>query len=399
MKMLRLPRAKVQLGAPLPWNIRDELGRLLLSKGHVISTEGQLDAVLQRGAFVDIEDIKAAAAGATDTSAGHARNAPPNLFELWRQSAEDLKSVLTGLEQQVDFGRTLDRFADHIIGLLDQQPDIALYQCVRQEQLHLYYYGYSHAVQTAVLCQLMARQLNWPEARQRSLVKAALTMNLSILDLQGQMAGQDGPVRERQRAAILAHPQQAEALLQKAGIDDADWLGAVAQHHERPEGGTYPKSEQPLSEMAVALRVADVFMAKISPRLLRSPLSPQEAIRQLYREDQGGPLSTAVVKVFGIYPPGDVVRLASGEWAVVVQRTSNAKAPIVATITDNAGQPVAHTLQLDSGLPAHAIVGTAPDNRLVAKLPPERLYGYAMPSDDLLERLKALREGSGGPVL
>lgn len=397
MKMLRLPRAKVQLGAPLPWNVRDELGRLLLSKGHVVSDDGQLDTLLQRGAFVDVEEIKAAQIDEANT--GPSRTVLPNLFELWRQSAEDLKRVLTGLEQQVDFGRTLDRFADHVIGLLDHHPDIAIYQCVRQEQLHLYYYGYSHSVQTAVLCQLMSRQLEWPETRQRSLVKAALTMNLGILDLQGQMAGQDGPVRERQRATIQGHPQQAVALLEKAGIDDADWLGAVAQHHERPDGSGYPKGEQTPSEMAVALRVADVFMAKISPRLLRSALSPQEAIRQLYREDQGGPLSTAVVKVFGLYPPGDVVRLASGEWAVVVQRTGNAKAPTVATITDTAGHPVAHTQQLDTGLAAHAIVGTAPDNRLVAKLPPERLYGYAMPSDGLLERLKALREGSGGPAL
>ncbi|HEX5806592.1 MAG TPA: HD domain-containing phosphohydrolase [Macromonas sp.] len=399
MKMLRLPRAKVQLGVPLPWSVRDEFGRLLLRKGHVVDDEDQLDALLQRGAFVDVEEIKAAAAQIVEAHTNPSRTAQPNLFELWRQSAEDLKRVLTDLEQQVDFGHTLDRYADHVIDLLDHQPEIAIYQCVRQEQQHLYYYGYSHSVQTAVLCQLMSRQLDWPEARQRSLVKAALTMNLSILDLQGQMAGQDEPVRDRQRAAILAHPQQAVTLLQQAGINDADWLGAVAQHHEQPDGGTYPKGEQPPSEMAVALRVADVFLAKISPRLLRSPLSPQEAIRQLYREDHGGPLSTAVVKVFGLYPPGDVVRLASGEWAVVVQRTGNAKAPIVATITDTAGQPLAHTGQLDSGQPAHAIVGTAPDNHLVAKMPAERLYGYAMPSADLLARLQSLRGGAGGPVV
>ena len=397
MKMLRLPRAKVQLGAPLPWNVRDELGRLLLSKGHVVSNEGQLDALLQRGAFVDVEEIKAAQA--IEANAGPSRTVLPNLLELWRQSAEDLKRVLTGLEQQVDFGRTLDRCANHVTGLLDHQPDIAIYQCVRQEQLHLYYYGYSHAVHTAVLCLLISRHLDWPETRQRSLVKAALTMNLSILDLQGQMAMQDGPVRDRQRAAILAHPQQAVELLQKAGIDDADWLGAVAQHHERPDGSVYPKGNKEPSDMAVALRVADVFMAKISHRLLRSALSPQEAIRQLYQEDQGGPLSTAVVKVLGLYPPGDVVRLASGEWAVVVQRTGNAKAPIVAAITDTAGQPVAQTRQLNTGETAHAIVGTAPDNRLVAKLPAERLYGYATPSAELLERLQSLREGAGSPVV
>jgi len=51
----------VQPGAPLPWNVRDEQGRLLLSKGHLVMDERQLDELLERGAFVDVEEIRAAA--------------------------------------------------------------------------------------------------------------------------------------------------------------------------------------------------------------------------------------------------------------------------------------------------------------------------------------------------
>jgi hypothetical protein len=132
-----------------------------------------------------------------------------------------------------------------------------------------------------------------------------------------------------------------------------------------------------MAEMALALRVCDVFMAKISPRLLRPALPPQEAVRQLYREDKGGPLSTAIIKEFGIYPPGDFVKLASGELGIVVQRTGNARAPIVASITDTAGRPSAKTVRRDSGQTAYAIVGTASDPTLLARLPPERLFGFA----------------------
>lgn len=395
MKMLRLPRSKVQLGAPLPWNVRDESGRLLLSKGHVVETEGLLTALLERGAFVDVEEIKAAASQVVEAPRPGAPR-EPNLISLWRHSGDDLKRVLASV-RQADFGAILDRFVDYLAGLLDQHPDIAIYQCVRQEHLHLFHYGYNHAVHTAVLCELVARHLGWPEARQRSLVKAALTMNLSIMELQGQMAGQDGPVVERQRIAIRAHPLQAVDMLQKAGIDDPEWLGAITHHHDRPEdvaGGAHT-----VSEMAVALRVVDVFLAKISPRRVRSPLSPQEAARQLFQEDHGGPLSTAVIKVFGIYPPGDVVHLASGEWGVVVQRTQNAKTPIVAAITDTSGKPVAHTERRDSSDPAYAIVGTARDNHLVAKLPAERLYGYATPPEWLIEQLFRLREVARDPVI
>lgn len=373
MKILRLPRAKVEIGAPLPWNVRDEAGHLLLSKGHVIQTEHQLDLLLQRGAFVDFEEIRAASQ--TDTVASSTTVRPPNLFGLWDKTSAELQTLLADVAGP-DFVGRIDAFALHILHLMDINPDIALYRCVRQEHAQHYWYGYAHSVHTAVLCVLMARQLQWSTERMMSLVKAALTMNISILELQGQMAGQDVPMKERQREKIQSHPAAALEILGKAGVSDPDWLSAIAQHHERSDGSGYPKGQKELSEMAVALRVADVFMAKISPRALRDALTPQQAVRQLYTEDAGGPLSTSVVKQFGLYPPGDYVKLASGESAIVVQRTANAKAPIVAAITDRAGLPVAKTLRLDTSLKEHAIVGVVSEKGMLKRLAPERLYGF-----------------------
>ncbi len=373
MKILRLPRSKVVLGSPLPWNIRDEEGHLLLSKGHTVDTEHQLDLLLQRGAFVDAEEVREAAQRA-EAASTPTLVAPPSLFGAWDKTAPALQALLADL-QAPDFAARLDAYALHTIGLIDIHPDIALYRCVRQENAQHYWYGYEHSVHTAVLCVLMARQLQWPEARMLSLVKAALTMNLSIMELQGKMAAQDVPMKDKQREKIQQHPQEAVELLTRAGIVDADWLGAIAQHHERSDGSGYPRHVKEVAEMAVALRVADVFMAKISPRALREALTPQQAVRQLYTEDAGGPLSTSVVKQFGLYPPGDYVRLASGELAVVVQRSVNAKTPLVAAITDAAGLPSAKTLRRDTALPGYAIVGVVSERAVLKRLAPERLYG------------------------
>ncbi|MDO9197919.1 HD-GYP domain-containing protein [Rhodoferax sp.] len=376
MKMLRLPRAKVQVGLPLPWNVRDEQCLLLLSKGHVIESEHQLELLLQRGAFVDVEEIRALAREA-EPAQPKAIVSPPNLFDLWDRTTDELHKLLGEVAQQPDFAARLDQFARHLVELVDLGADIAIYRIVRQDNAKNFYYGYYHSVHTATLCVLMARHLEWPPDRMMSLVKAALTMNLTVLDLQGQMAGQDVPMKDKQREAIRRHPAQAVELLEKVGVADADWLTAIAQHHERPDGSGYPLGCTELDELAVALRVADVFMAKISPRALREALSPQVAIRELYREDKGGPISTAIIKEFGIYPPGDFVRLASGELGLVVQRTGNARAPIVASITDTAGHAVARTLRHDTGQSEFAIVANVTDKAMLMRLPPERLYGFS----------------------
>lgn len=376
MKMLRLPRSKVQIGLPLPWNVRDEHSLLLLSKGHVVESEHQLELLLQRGAFVDVEEIKAMARD-DEPALPKPIVSPPNLFDLWDQTTDELHKLLTDVAHQPDFSGRVDQFARHILELVDLNADIAIYRIVRQDNAKNFYYGYTHSVHTATLCILMSRHLQWPQDRMMSLVKAALTMNMSILDLQGQMAGQDVPMKDKQREAIRKHPAQSVELLENAGVIDADWLAAIAQHHERPDGTGYPLGCTDVCEMAVALRVADVFMAKISPRALRAALSPQEAVRELYREDKGGPISTAIIKEFGIYPPGDFVRLASGELGIVVQRTGNARAPIVASITDTAGRSVARTLRHDTGQTGFAIVANVIDKAMLMRLPPERLYGFS----------------------
>jgi hypothetical protein len=381
MKLLRLPRSKVRLGVPLPWNVRDEETRLLLSRGHVVDSEAQLDALLARGAWVDIEEARATAhllEGAEPKPVATPR--VQNLFGLWGQSADEMRKLMAKVPHAPDLPTRVAEFAATLIERVDKDPDIALYHCFRQESAHIFFYGYSHSIHTATLCLLLARRLHWPQTRMMSLVKAAITMNMSVLDLQGKMADQEEPMKESQRVLIRRHPQEAADWLAQAGVSDEDWLNAVAQHHERPDGSGYPNGLTEVSDVAIALRVSDVFMAKISPRKLRPSMSFKDAEKQLFQEDHGGPISSALIKELGIYPPGDLVKLANGEIAVVMRRTDHAKCPIVAAITDGAGHPTVHTAQRDTNQPEYAIVSSVADKSLVARMPPERVYGYASAS-------------------
>ena len=383
LKLLRLPANKVQLGAPLPWNVRDSEGRLLLSRGQIVSSETQLESLLQRGAFVDFEEAKAAEQIlgeskllVSDGNAGLVRN-EKSLFEKWDDLPGSLRAMLDEIKTSSDAPNRIAGFVQAIVALVDLDVDVALYHAVRQETADLFYYGYSHAIQTAVLCQVMARRLAWTEQKMVSLMSAAITMNVPIFSLQGQLAKQDEPVRESQKAIIRQHPRDAHEWLIGVGIADQDWLSAVNEHHERTDGSGYPKGLSQVTGMAVALRVTDVFMAKISHRKVRSALSIKDAAKQLYIEDHGGPLSSAIIKEFGIFPPGEVVKLTSGEIGVVMRRTASGKSPIVAAITDTAGRLIAHTLQRDTSKPEFAILGSVPPPDFISRLPPERIYGYS----------------------
>jgi hypothetical protein len=384
LQLLPLIRSKVSLGQPLPWNVRDRLGGLLLSRGQVVSDERQLMLLLERGATVDAEEARAAAREILDAAAAESAGRPhaTSIFDLWGALAPRLRQLVRAVHIGSEFLPGIEALARDLVGLTEKEPDIGIFLALRQERNNHIDYSYNHAVHTGMACVLMARRLGWPAAEAELLARTALTMNLSIADLQGRMASQDFPPLERQRVLICRHPKDSVDLLVKAGVTDIEWLRAVGDHHEHVGGGGYPSGTTAVGRFAQALRLADVFTAKVTPRLLRTPLSPQEAERQMYAEGQTDSAAMAMVmaliKEFGIYPPGDVVQLASGELAVVVRRSAGAKTPLVATITDAQGRPVTATHRRDTADNTYAIVGPAKDKSLVARMPPERVYGFAL---------------------
>ncbi|MES2187113.1 MAG: HD domain-containing phosphohydrolase [Pseudomonadota bacterium] len=381
-QLLPLIRSKVVLGQPLPWNVRDRQGGLLLRQGHVVDTEKQLELLLERGATVNADEARAAAR-AEQTAVTDARR--PHLlsvFDLWNGLALRLKAVWHSLPLEQEFTAGVDTLAHELIALSQREPDIGIFLMVRQERSNHIDYAYNHSVHTAMVCVLLARRLEWPQHEMESLVRAALTMNLSIGELQGRMASQDFPMLERQEAQIRRHPHEVAGLLATAGVTDEAWLRTVRDHHEHVDGSGYPLGKSEVDRLAQALRLADVFCAKLTPRLIRAPLSPQEAERRLYAEgkvDAGVMvLAMALIHELGIYPPGDLVQLKSGELAVVVKRGAHAKTPLVATLTDTQGRPIVATHRRDTSDPLYAVTGAVTQKALVARLPPERVFGYAL---------------------
>lgn len=371
LRLLRLVQRQVVVGQPLPFGVRDEHGQLLLAKGQVVADEAQLAALLDRGAYVDAEEARAVlqAAQASDPAARKL-----TLFDQWEQMIWRLERVLKSVGEP-GLPERVAELAAALLALLHRDPDIGIYLAMRQDPKRLSVYGLTHTLYTAMACGLAAARLGWSEADTQRLVSAALTMNLPIIDLQGRLATQGNKPTEAQFERLRGHPHAAADALAAAGVADAGWLDAVRQHHERRDGSGYPTATAEVGALAVALRQADVLLAKVSPRAGRPALPIQQAHREMFAECGGDPFASALIKEFGIFPPGDFVLLKSGEMAVVVRRGPTATTPEVAAITDRKGMPVTSSVRRDTTKPEFAIAGPAPDKTLALRVPPERLFG------------------------
>jgi hypothetical protein len=383
----RLPLADaadlIAVGQPLPFKVIDGHGRLLLAAGQKIIDERQIGALFERGASVEYAEVEVLRRTRQRGSAAAAAHASAvretTLFDRWERHLWALDTVLRGVAHHSAQRAEIETLAAEHIALVDRDADAALFLCVRQDDRRLALYGLTHALHTATVLLLSGRLLGWAPARLQTLVCAALTMNVSIIELQARMAAQTDPPTKRQLDEIRAHPAASTRLLEGSGVDDAEWLQAVDEHHELPGGGGYPRQLQQPCEAARLLRVADVFMAKISPRALRPPMLPQLAARQLFQEESGGVLAAAVIKAVGVYPPGDFARLRNGDVAVVMRRATPKTGVLTMGVLDAHGRPLVKAPKRDAGEPEFAITGPVLDRAGLPRVLPEQVYGLLAP--------------------
>ena len=378
----RVPLADVRdlvaIGTALPFRVLDAHARLLLSQGQVVASETQLESLLERGAWVEyaaVQQERLARGGDKPTPAAAAAHRSNSLFDRWEQQVWELDGMLRKLAKRLPQAAELEAFGTQFVALVERDVDVALFMAVRQDERRFALYALTHGLHTAALAVLTARQLGWAEAQVRCIARAAVTMNVSLLELQAAMAEQGAPPTPRQMEQIRSHPERSAQMLRDGGVTDADWLNTVLDHHEQSGGGGYPRGLAQVPDAVRVLRAADVFAAKITPRALRPALSPQQAARELFQREAGHPLAGALIKSVGVHPPGELVLLHSGEVAIVTRRAAKGPAPLVASLSNRNGQPTVGTVVRDTAQPEFAIVGPCTDRARFSRVLPERVYG------------------------
>jgi len=127
--------------------------------------------------------------------------------------------------------------------------------------------------------------------------------------------------------------------------------------------------------MARLLQRADIFGARLAPRVARSPMPVTAALQASYYDEahQVDEAGAALVKTLGVYPPGAFVRLANQEVAVVLQRGATATTPRVAVVMDREGMPAGEMIPRDTSHAAWKIAGVVACRDVRAQWPLARL--------------------------
>ena len=375
MKYEPIPVALLELGQPLPVDIWAPDGRLLLRKGQTLLSEQHREMLNAHQAGMTEIDAKAwnkslerliqklLREGADAESIARVR-LPSNISENdyivghevqggWLDLQEILRSLLyQGAAASSPLAR-LEGVEQKAQELLQQDADeslFILFQALADSALG---YCATHALLCAAVCELTAHKLNLPGATRRTLLRAALSMNIGMARDQDSLARQRSPLYAAQRQLIQAHPQTSLAILQTLGVIDEDQLDLVRWHHE-PEAATGSAHNL---ESRRLLHTVDGFVAKMAARQTRQALSPLGATKSLLLNPDGhtARIGSAIATALGFYPPGTYVQLVNGETAVAIARGSRANMPQVASLISPLGMPLSKYLSRDTRDPQFAI--------------------------------------------
>ena len=325
---------QIQVGRPVPFDCYDSHGHLLLRKGFILESQKQVDFLLDRGLFRQDDSAPPEILLANKT---------PSPFQLLNDYSNRLKLLLSNysVESRIEMHRDGKSFSEQVIELAkDIQRLCQIDADALLGKIHLDHSGrYSiiHSMHRAIISELLALRKSISDADRQQLIAAALTSDMSILQLQDLLIRQNGPLLPEQQRQIFSHPIETVKQLNFLGVTNPVWITTVIQHHELLNGKGYPHglSSANVSVMARILKLADMYTAMISPRAYRKALLNKATLRDILLK-RGSEIdeefAISIVKELGIFPPGAFVRLKNGEIAIVIRRGINPKFPIVKAV-------------------------------------------------------------------
>jgi len=350
MENIQLKETDFIIGESLPWPVYGANGGLLLVQGQVIGSQKLIDGLLKRGASRIATAEEISKAQQAEQAEKFSLDSPFNVLDALRVN---LQRILTDITSKVDsdYNNRIIKLTKVIQKLCFENSDAALGAIILDQKSA---YTNIHPILCAILTELLTRRQKIPDEDRLLYIAAALTQNVGMLELQGELTNQTEKLTEAQSKVIKEHPNISKEIMQGLGIVHEEWLNTILFHHERPDGNGYPQklSGDDIPVQAKVLSVTDIYSAMVLPRKYRDGFYVKKALQDIFLQRGKSVdvhIAQLLIKEIGIYPPGTFVKLVNGETAIVLRRgTRNAASPLVLSILNLSGDPIQKPVQRDT---------------------------------------------------
>ena len=183
-----------------------------------------------------------------------------------------------------------------------------------------------HPVNVTVMCLLLGKAMNLGNQELVDLGMAAFLHDVGKLQLPQRVRWFEDGFSIEEFKQYQEHVAKSVAIGNRMQLSEGA-LMAIAQHHEMMDGSGFPM-KPPASELSLAARILALvnrYDNLCNPVRLVTALTPHEALSLLFAQHKArfdNLVLSAFIRMMGVYPPGSVVQLIDGRYALVVSVNS-----------------------------------------------------------------------------
>jgi putative nucleotidyltransferase with HDIG domain len=239
----------------------------------------------------------------------------------------EAKTAVKSLLQDARMGKPVDgeqaaRLVDNMVDSIFRNQD-ALASLTRLKSFDDY--TFHHSLNVGVLALTLGRHLGMVRGELRRLGIGAVLHDVGKMKVPGEILNKPGRLTDEEFSVIKTHSAHGAKILMEAQ-DVPDECSAVAlNHHERFNGGGYPRGTQGvgIGKFGLISAIVDVYDAITSDRVYHKGMPNHQGLQRIYEWSKTDFYPIYVqkfIQCLGIYPIGSPVMLDSGEVAVVYRQ-------------------------------------------------------------------------------
>lgn len=256
-----------------------------------------------------------------------------------KTSLEEVAQKIKDKKSEVGIGKTVRVVQDMVTNLIEDDEVYSAISTLRVFDD----YTFTHSVNVAMLSMCIGRRINLSRRTLVSLGICALFHDLGKIEIPNEVLHKKDKLDDSELQMIQEHSLNSARLLLKlkASTDSkARILVPLFEHHLKYDLSGYPHADwkKPLTLFGKIISIADKYDTLTSLRVYRkSLLSPDRVLGYMF-DRAGKHFDPILIKVFinilGVYPVGTLLRLDTGELALVVSSPSreSAKRPLVCVL-------------------------------------------------------------------
>ncbi len=217
----------------------------------------------------------------------------------------------------------------------------------------------AHALDTCILSLVVAIESGVEQPMLEQVGIGALLHDAGYVRLPRNLVRKREECTGQDKTLLEQHCQLSVTLLSEHPGMPEDVLRIVREHHERADGSGYPAGigNDQISRHAQIVGIVNYYDGMVSRHGSRPAMIPHDAVRQLFLAGERGQFEKSLVELMirsiGVYPVGSLVKLNTGEQAVVIGANPQQRLkPLVKITTDPQGGSYTTPLEVDLAMPS-----------------------------------------------